>query len=66
VLLTNDNRARQAATDLGVKVFNVPTFLLACKMSGLTNREQMAELVRGLEERDRYGFRKDVRELLLA
>jgi predicted nucleic acid-binding protein len=66
VLLTNDNRARQAATDLGVKVFNVPTFLLACKMSGLTNREQMTELVKGLEERDRYGFRKDVRELLLA
>jgi len=66
VLLTNDNRARQAAAALGLKVFNVPTFLLACKMAGLTDREQMAEIVRGLEERDRYGFRKDIRELLLA
>lgn len=30
VLLTNDNKARQFATSLGVTVINIPAFLLAC------------------------------------
>jgi len=46
VLLMNDNRARQVAVRLGVRVFNVPTFLLAYKNSGLADREQIVDLVR--------------------
>jgi len=66
VLLMNDNRARQVAVRLGIRVFSVPAFLLAYKNSGLVDREQIADLVTSLEERDFYGFRKDVRDLLLA
>ncbi len=66
VLLMNDNRARQVAVRLGIQVFNVPTFLLAYKDSGLADRAQIADLVTALKERDFYGFRKDVRDLLLA
>jgi predicted nucleic acid-binding protein len=65
-LLMNDNRARQVAGRLGIRVFSVPVFLLAYKDSGLASREQIADLVTALEERDFYGFRKDVRDLLLA
>jgi hypothetical protein len=32
----------------------------------LADREQIADLVTALEERDFYGFRKDVRDLLLT
>lgn len=66
ILLMNDNEARRIATQVGVKTINVPAFLLACKESGLRTRAEIAELVVALEERDRYGFRKDVRELLLS
>lgn len=66
VLLMNDNRARQVAVRLGIRVFSVPTFLLAYKDSGLADKEQIADLVTALEERDFYGFRKDVRDLLLT
>jgi hypothetical protein len=40
--------------------------LLAYKNSGLAAREQIADLVTALEELDFYGFRKDVRDLLLT
>lgn len=38
----------------------------ACKISGLTSRDEIFSLISALEERDRYGFRKDVRDLLLS
>ena len=66
VLLMNDNEARRVATRLGIEVLNIPTFLSACKLSGFTSREEIADLISALEERDRYGFRKDVRNLLLS
>lgn len=66
VLLMNDNEARRVAARLGVEVLNVPTFLMACKASGLASRTEILDLVTVLEERDRYGFRKDVRDLLLS
>lgn len=66
VLLMNDNEARRVAARLRVEVLNIPTFLMACKVSGLASRTEILDLVTALEERDRYGFRKDVRELLLS
>ena len=66
VLLMNDNRARQVAAQLGVKVLNIPAFLLEAKLSGSLSREQIAGLVAALEERDRYGFKKGLRDQLLA
>lgn len=66
VLLMNDNEARRVAARLGIEVLNIPTFLSACKLSGFTSRGEIAGLISALEERDRYGFRKDVRDLLLS
>ncbi|HSS52798.1 MAG TPA: hypothetical protein VLX28_27970, partial [Thermoanaerobaculia bacterium] len=65
-LLMNDNRAGQIATRLGIEVFNVPGFLLACKVSGSISQKQIAELVSALKEKDHYGFRKDALDLLLS
>lgn len=66
VLLTNDNQARLFAARAGVQVVNIPAFLLACKRSGILSRDEVAELVKALEARDRYSFREDVRVLLLS
>jgi predicted nucleic acid-binding protein len=66
VLLSNDNKARFQASNLGLQVINVPAFLLACKLSGLADRSRLKELVRSLQEKDHYGFRADVLDLLLA
>jgi uncharacterized protein len=66
VLLMNDKQARRVASRLGVEVVNIPTFLVACKVSGFMSRDEISKLVSALEELDHYGFRKDVRELLLS
>ena len=66
VLLMNDNRARLVAARLGVKVLNIPAFLLEAKLSSSLSRDQISDLITALEERDRYGFKKDIRDALLA
>jgi predicted nucleic acid-binding protein len=65
-LLMNDNKARKAAAGLGVAAIPIPAFLLACKDAGVSSRDEIARMVTELEDRDHYGFRKDVRELLLS
>jgi predicted nucleic acid-binding protein len=66
VVLMNDNQARRRALDLGVTAVNIPAFLLACKHSGLVDRVAVAHLVDLLRERDHYGFRRDILDLLLS
>lgn len=66
LLLMNDNRARMVAARLGVKALNIPAFLLEAKLSASLSREQIAALITALEERDRYGFKKDIRGDLLT
>ncbi|HKI04428.1 MAG TPA: hypothetical protein VKK31_20790 [Thermoanaerobaculia bacterium] len=66
VLLMNDKQAGRVATRLDIEVLNIPIFLSACKISGFTSRDEIASLVSALEDRDHYGFRKDVRDLLLS
>lgn len=66
VLLMNDNRARLVAARLGVKVLSIPAFLLEAKLSSSISREQIVGLITALEERDHYGFKKDIRDELLA
>lgn len=65
VLLMNDNRARRQAIQLGVDATNIPTLLLAFKLSRFLDRDQIAEVIRDLQEKDRYGFRADVLARLL-
>lgn len=66
ILLVNDNQARRLARQLGIQAVNIPAFLLACKMAGLLDRDALSDLVTGLREKDYYGFRQDVLDLLLS
>jgi predicted nucleic acid-binding protein len=66
VLLVNDNQARRVAGQLSVSVVNIPAFLLACKMSGLLDRNTLSDLITTLRDKDFYGFRQDVLDLLLS
>lgn len=66
VLLINDNKAVKEATRLGIQTVDIPTFLFACKLSGFLDFPNLLRMVTALEEKDRYKFRKDVRDLLLS
>jgi predicted nucleic acid-binding protein len=65
VLLMSDNQARHFARSVGVTVVNIPAFLLACKMSGLVEPDQMIQIIQDLNEKDYYRFKSSVRDLLL-
>jgi predicted nucleic acid-binding protein len=66
LLLTSDNKARQAAERAEVAVADIPGFLLSCKVSGFMNHDEIRQLVDELKEKDRYAFRKEVLDLLLS
>jgi predicted nucleic acid-binding protein len=66
VLLMNDNQARARAARLGLDPVSIPTFLLTCKQEGVLSRDEVVMVVRELQEKDRYGFRKEVLDLLLS
>ncbi len=57
---------RRLATGHGVTVVNIPAFLLACKIAGLLGRAELREITDALREKDYYGFRRDVLDLLLS
>ncbi len=65
ILLTNDNGARNTASALGIEVVNIPAFLLGCKTTSFLSRIQVADIVVALEQKDHYGFRSEIRDLLL-
>lgn len=65
-LLMNDLKAQRIAWGLGVDTVDVAAFLLSCKRSGFSNQDQIRELVEALQEKDRYGFRKEVLVQLLS
>ena len=66
VLLGNDNQARRIATKLGVRVINIPAFLLACKQTGLVNQKSMFTIIDDLREKDFFGFRQTDLDLLIG
>ena len=66
LLLMNDLKAQRIAQGMGIETADIPAFLLACKLSGFSVPEQIRELVAALQERDRYGFRKETLDRLLS
>lgn len=66
LLLTNDNRALEAARRAGLKVADIPAFLLSCKQAGFLDREDIQNLIQALWDKDHYRFRKEVQDLLLS
>jgi len=65
VLMMSDNQARRVARSRGIRVLNIAAFLLACKMAGLIEREEMAQIIRDLKDKGYYKFKHEVREALL-
>lgn len=66
LLLTNDSRAREAARGAGIDAVDIPAFLLSCKQSGFLDRGQIQDVIQALREKDHYGFRREVLDLLLS
>ncbi|HEX3527777.1 MAG TPA: hypothetical protein VH988_11995 [Thermoanaerobaculia bacterium] len=64
--MTNDNRALEAARRAGLRVVDIPAFLLSCKQAGFLDRESIQSLIQALWEKDHYRFRKEVQDLLLS
>lgn len=65
VLLINDNQARRFARTLGLDAVSIPAFLLACKMAGLVNADEMVRIISDLKDKDFYEFKAEIRDLLL-
>jgi len=65
VLMMSDNQARRVARTHGIRVLNIPAFLRACKMAGMIERKEIAQIIRNLKEKDYYKFKHEVREALL-
>jgi len=66
LLLTNDNGARHSASTLGIEVVNIPAFLLGCKTTGFLDLAEVTAIVVALEQKDHYGFRREIRDLLTS
>jgi predicted nucleic acid-binding protein len=66
ILLMSDNTARRFAQAQGIEVANIPVFLLACKMVGLVDSEEMAQIIEDLRLKDFFEFRVEVRNHLLS
>jgi predicted nucleic acid-binding protein len=66
LLLMNDLKAQRVARRLGVDTVNIPAFLLSCKASGFLSLVKIREIVEALQEKDRYGFRKEILDRLLS
>ena len=66
LVLSNHNFARELARRLDLKAIDIPSFLLSCKTTGFLDREEIRDLIRDLQEKDRYGFRREVLDRLLS
>jgi predicted nucleic acid-binding protein len=66
ILLMSGNTARRFAQAQGIEVINIPAFLLACKMVGLVDSEEMAQIVEELKVKDFFEFKGEIRNQLLA
>ena len=65
LLLISDRTARHIATLQGVQCVDIPGFLLACKMTGFLETDQIAEIIVDLEEKDYYKLPERIKVRLL-
>jgi len=49
-----------------LNAIDIPEFFLSCKTSGFLDRTELQDLIRDLQKKDHYGFRKEVLERLLS
>lgn len=56
VLLISDNKARRIANKNEIFTLNISAFLLACKETGILDRNEIATIIQDLKEKDHYEF----------
>lgn len=66
ILLSNDRQVKRLAASCGVTIINIPAFLLACKLAGLQDQPELQEIIVALQEKDHYGFRSDILDMILG
>lgn len=54
VLLISDKRAMRVAGENHISVLNIPALLLACKETGVLDKDEIAVIARDLKEKDYY------------
>ena len=56
ILLISDKKAMRVAGKNRITVLNIPALLLACKETGVLDRDEIAVIVRDLKKMDYYEF----------
>jgi predicted nucleic acid-binding protein len=64
IAFIEDRDAETAAREEGLKVYNIPEVLLACKRKGLIEKAEIAQIISELGEKDGYIFKKEIEEEL--
>ncbi len=65
IAFIEDRDAENAARKEGLKVYNIPEVLLACKRRELIERSEIAQIINKLKEKDGYVFKKEIEEELI-
>lgn len=65
IAFIEDRDAETAAREEGMKVYNIPELLLACKKKRLIEKAEIAQIISELREKDGYIFKKEIEEELI-
>jgi predicted nucleic acid-binding protein len=66
LLLCNDRKAGIVASQLKVQMVNIPGLLLASKIAGLLEHQQLRSIIDDLWLKDYYKFSQEIANLLLS
>ena len=64
-LLIDDRRAWAVAKEEGIEAFTLPALIQYAKIIEIIGLEEVRNIVRLLEKKDRYRFKHDVKQMLL-
>ncbi len=56
ILLISDKKAMQVAGKNSISILNIPALLLACKETGVLDKDEIAVIMRDLKKMDYYEF----------
>lgn len=65
IAFIEDRDAETAAREEGLKVYNIPEVLLAGKMTGRLEKNEISQIIGELREKDGYVFKKEMEKELI-
>ncbi len=65
LLLISDKKALSIAKKYEIGVLNIPSFLLACKITEFLDKEDIQNIINDLKEKDYYEFTTDEKKRLM-